>query len=201
MRENRGFLLLCLLFGLGLCVELCQEQWGDSLAGAIFWVLPLAFTGLILFVVALTRVLKRTGLPWSRRLVPLVGWGAPLLVSYAFGCYLTRIDWMPNWLVISNREGVGYASFEFKRDGQYKYTTGSPLGLLYSYGQYVHRDSLLHLQPTPGQEPPVDTLLVIRPYSTSAALAFDSLARVLPLQTRQPYSSVYYILYHQDAEE
>jgi hypothetical protein len=176
MREHRGFLLLCLLFGLGLCAATYQEQVGGSALGDFLWVLLLSLAGLVLFVVALARVLKRTDLLWPQRLVPLAGWVVPLLVSYALGSYFSRLDRVPNYLVLSNREGVGYAGFDFKLDGRYKYTTGSPLGLFYGYGRYVQRDSLLHLYPEPGHEVPVDTLLVIRPYSTAAAPAFDILA-------------------------
>jgi len=158
------------------------------------WVLLLGLAGLALLLVALVRVLKRTHLPWPQRLVPLAGWGAPLLVSYLLSNYLTRLDRVPNWLVLSNHEAVGYAGFDFKPDGRYKYTTGSPLGLFYGYGRYVRRDSLLHLSPEPGQESPFDTLLVIRPYAIAAVPAFDSLSRVISLQGGKPYPSVYYII-------
>ena len=194
MREHKGFLLFCLLFGLGLCTATYQEQRGGSIVGTFVWALLLGIVGLALLLVALARVLKRAHLPWSRRMMPLAGWGAPLLVSYLLSSYLTRFDRVPNWLVLSNHEAVGYAGFDFKLDGRYKYTTGSPLGLFYSYGRYVRRDSALHLFPELGQEPPPDTLLVIRPYSVAAVSAFDSLAHVIPLQRGTPYHNVYYIV-------
>ena len=164
------------------------------MVGTFVWVLLLGLAGLALLLVALVRVLERTHLPWPQRLVPLAGWGAPLLVSYLLSSYLTRLDRVPNWLVLSNHEAVGYAGFDFKPDGRYKYTTGSPLGLFYGYGRYVRRDSLLHLSPEPGQESTFDTLLVIRPYSIAAIPAFDSLSRVISLQGGKPYPSVYYII-------
>ena len=201
MREHQGFLLLCLLFGLGLCAVTYQEQVGGSTLGDFWWVLLLGLTGLALFVIALVQVFKCIDLPWSQRLVPLAGWVTPLLISYALGYYLTRLDRAPNWLVISNHETVGYASFDFKPDGRYKYTTGSPFGLFYGYGRYVHRDSLLHLMPETGHEIPPDTLLVIRPYSAAAVPPFDSLTHVLPVKTGQSYPSVYYVLdYHKPSD-
>jgi len=164
------------------------------MVGAFMEALLLGIGGLTLLLVALIRVLKRTNLSWPRRLMPLAGWVTPLLVSYLLSSYLTRLDRVPNWLAISNHEAVGYAGFDFKPDGRYKYTTGSPLGLFYGYGRYVRRNSLLHLQPEPSQEVPFDTLLVIRPYSIGAAPAFDSLAHIVSLKTGKPYPSVYYIL-------
>jgi hypothetical protein len=193
MREHKGFLFLCLLFGLGLCTATYQEQSGGSMIGAFLWVVLLGVAGLALLLAALTRVLKRTHLSWPQRLVPLAGWGTPLLASYLLSSYLTRLDRVPNWLVLSNHEAVGYAGFDFKPDGRYKYTTGSPLGLFYSYGHYVRRDSLLHLYPELGQEVPFDTLLIIRPYSAAAPF-FDSLAHVVSRRGSNPYHTIYYIL-------
>lgn len=193
MQANKGFLFCCLLLGLGLCSVVYQDQWGGDVVSAMLWGLALGLTGLALLVVALVRVARRADLPWPRRLMPLAGWAAPLLACYTLGLYLSRIDHEPNWLVISNQESVGHADFEFKQDGRYKYATGSPLGLFYGYGRYVRHDSLLQLLPDPDHEIPADTLLVIRPYSLSSTPAFDSLARVIPLQTGRPYPGAYYI--------
>ncbi len=201
MREHRGFLLFCLLFGFGLCAATYQEQADGSTISDFIGALLLGLAGLVLFVVALVRALKRTDLSWRQRLIPLTGWVSPLLISYMLSYYLTRLDRAPNWLVISNRESVGYASFDFKGDGRYKYTTGSPLGSFYGYGRYIRRDSLLHLLPEPGHEIPPDTLLVIRPYSAAAVPLFGSLTHVLSAQRSQSYPSVYYVLEYQKSAD
>ena len=174
MRENRGFISICTLLGLYAWFQVHESQWESSIVDF----LPVLFcggVGLVLFFIALFRVLKRADLHLNRRLVPLYFWAGPILVGVSYNAWLNRIKLAPNYMCANTGSDAIMAGFDFKKDGRYKYWEGSPLGIFYNYGTYVRQDSLIILSPESERNAPSATRFIIRPYSQPSSFTDKSI--------------------------
>ncbi|RZK16296.1 MAG: hypothetical protein EOO56_20255 [Hymenobacter sp.] len=133
--------LLALLLGLG---------------GLVSW--------LGLLVLGAYRIIKRHYLPWQRRLMPLWLVLIPLATATGYG-FASALASARTWLLVESYDFTGSDNMLFKKDGEYQYWRGSPLGRsAVVRGHYERRDSLLLLKPTTDASVHPIAKIAIRPY-------------------------------------
>ena len=165
MRENKGFLSACCLLSLAWVYMAYDADHENSLLAMLLGVGSIP-TWLGLFVLAAHRIIKRTYLPWHKRVAPFWLLLTPFAVAAGYE-YTTRLLSSPDWLLVEDYDFTGSDSMLFKHDGEYQYWRNGPLGRsAIVRGHYARHDSLLIMQPDAGASAPGIATVAIRPYSS-----------------------------------
>ncbi len=183
MRENKGFVVVCSLIGIGVFISLYGTEHDDSFFNMLLF-LGIILSWFILCLIAVYRIFNRDYLPWKKRLVPFYLLLTPLVTLTGWNICNGILHKKRDWLVVESYDFTGSNIILFKKDGEYQYRRNSPLGRSAPvFGRYERRDSLLILQPASGEGRPIIVRLAIRPYVQFEKHQENSSARLIALDS------------------
>jgi hypothetical protein len=164
MKENKGFSIVCFLLAASFFITLYADKDDDSVLPLLF--IPVAFISwLLLFGIAIFRIIKRTYLPWKNRIVPLYLLFLPFGFIILSGICISLVVHRQDWLLVERYDFTGSDNMLFGKDGEYQYWRGSPLGRsAVVRGRYERRDSLLIIQPNSDVTMQTVAKIAFRPY-------------------------------------
>ncbi|MGI4874011.1 MAG: hypothetical protein ACRYFX_22860 [Janthinobacterium lividum] len=196
MKENKGFAIACGLLVSSLLFVAYNAEHSNSFFGLILCLASIS-CWLGLFLLAIYRVLKRSFLPWEKRLAPVYLVCMPFVVLLAWSSCEELINSGQEWLSVESYDFTGSDNLLFRKDGEYKYWRNSPLGSSAKvYGRYERRDSLLILQLDSEKALPPIARLVIRPYAQFGTQREKSSTRLFVLDSAGNSQGSFHITQH-----
>ena len=180
MRENIGFVLTTCVLALLALAHLHETYYDASLIDALVDIVGICIA-VILFIVALSRILKYKGNLVVKQLLPLCLWTGCAAIVAIYFYWLKRIESAPNFLQAGSGNNLGFDELTLKKDGRYVYSETFLLGQSHNFGTYTRHDSIINLTPDCPRNAPKQCEFRIRPYYISSTPAFNNKSIVLAI--------------------